>query len=266
MNTISFMTANYVARQLDYHMTGGWGQGDKATIEYFKPLETFPERFEGLLEEIAGLGFTAIDLWLTQLNAMWATPEHIATAKDLLAKYGLPVVSLAGWFGTSHEEFEATCRLAAALDCPILAGRASVLEKDRAFTVRTLKEYGLRFGVENHPEKNPAELLAQIGDGGDGPIGACVDTGWFGTQGYDAAAALEELRDVLVHVHLKDVLAAGAHETCGYGKGVVPIEACVRVLRRTGYAGGISVEHEPELYSPNDDCVEALALLKGWLK
>ena len=28
VNTISFMTANYVARPLNYHMEGGWGQGE----------------------------------------------------------------------------------------------------------------------------------------------------------------------------------------------------------------------------------------------
>jgi L-ribulose-5-phosphate 3-epimerase len=266
MNTISFMTANYVARQLGYNMTGGWGQGDKATNEYFRPLETFPERFEDMLQEISDLGFTAIDLWLAHLNYAWATPEHVAVARDLLAKYGLPVVSLAGWFGSTPEEFAATCRLAVELGRPVLGGTTSMLEKDRDFVVGALKEHGLRLGLENHPEKNPSELLAKIGDGGDGAVGACVDTGWFGTHGYDAAQALDELRDVLFHVHLKDVLAPGAHDTCGYGKGVVPIEHCVQTLRRIGYAGGISVEHNPEHDSPNDEAMAGLALLKGWLK
>lgn len=274
MNTISFMTANYVARQLGYNMTRGWGQGDKAANEYFRPIETFPERFEALLQEISDLGFTAIDLWLAHLNSTWATPEHIAVARDLLAKFGLSVVSLAGWFGSTPEEFAATCRLAVELGRPLLGGSTSVLEKDRDFVVGALKEHGLKFGIENHPEKNPGELLARIGDpstgsggaGGDGTIGACVDTGWFATQGYDAAQALEELREVLFHVHLKDVLAVGAHDTCGYGKGIVPIERCVRTLQRIGYTGGISIEHEPEQYSPNDDCVEAHMLLKGWLR
>ena len=30
-NHISFISANFVARQLNYHMTEGWMQGDKAT-------------------------------------------------------------------------------------------------------------------------------------------------------------------------------------------------------------------------------------------
>ena len=274
MNTISFMTANYVARQIGYTMTGGWSQGAKATDAYFKPLDTFAERFEELLYDISDLGFTAIDLWESHLNPAWATPEHIATARDLLAKYGLPVISLAGWFGSTPEEFAATCRLAAELSCPLLGGSTSALAKDRDAVVGTLKQHGLRLALENHPEKTPGELLARIGDpstgsagaGGDGTIGACVDTGWFGTHGYDAAAALEELREVLFHVHLKDVLAAGAHDTCGYGKGVVPIKQCVETLQRIGYHGAISVEHEPEQGDPSEQVAEGLELLKSWLR
>ncbi len=262
---ISFITANYVARQLDYNMTRGWGQGEKAASEYFRQLETFPERFEDLLQEISELGFTSIDLWLAHLDPAWATPDHFAVARDLLAKYGMPVTSLVGWFGSAPQEFEATCKLAVALGCPLLGGSTSMLAKNRDFTINTLKEYGLRLSLENHPEKNPGELLAKIGDGSNGLIGACVDTGWFGTQGYDAAKALEELRDVLFHIHLKDVLAEGAHDTCAYGKGIVPIESCVRTLQQIGYDGGIGVEHEPEQFNPNDDIVESLAQLEHWL-
>ena len=54
MTAISFIGANYVARELGYKMTGGWGQGDKATQEHFKPIETFEERFEEILRDVLG--------------------------------------------------------------------------------------------------------------------------------------------------------------------------------------------------------------------
>jgi len=38
-----------------------------------------------------------------------------------------------------------------------------------------------------------AEMLAKIGDGEDGAVGTAVDTGWWGTHGYDAAQAIREL-------------------------------------------------------------------------
>jgi sugar phosphate isomerase/epimerase len=95
--------------------------------------------------------------------------------------------------------------------------------------------------------------------------GATVDTGWFGTQGYDAARAIEELGERVVHVHLKDVFEVGQHRTSGYGHGVVPLERCVDALARNGYAGAISIEHEPDDHDPSDEIREARVLLEGWL-
>ncbi|MCI0579594.1 MAG: sugar phosphate isomerase/epimerase [Chloroflexi bacterium] len=266
MNQISFMSANYVARPLGYRMTRGWGEGDKATNEAFRPLETFGQRFIGMLQDIRALGFKAIDLWLAHLNPLWATSEHVATARAALEQHGLPVVSLAGGFGSTPEEFEASCRLAVALNTNILAGSTAMLDKDRPFVVATLQAYGLKLGLENHPEKRPEEMLAKIGDSGDGVLGTTIDTGWYGTQGYDAAEAIDKLKAHLVHVHLKDVLAPGAHETCRYGRGCVPIEGCVQMLQRLGYQGGISVEHEPEHFDPSEDCRANLAMLQEWLR
>ncbi len=266
MNTISFITANYVARQLDYNMTRGWGEGDTAANDYFRPLETFPQRFEGLLQEIKPLGFSAIELWLAHLNPRWATVQHVSAAKELLRTYGLQVVSLAGGFGNSREELEAVCQLAAALDVPILAGGCPYLDKDRPASIALLKKYHLKLAHENHPEKDPQEVLDRIGDGGDGTIGAAVDTGWFATQNYDAAQAIRILGRHIFHVHLKDVRRAGAHDTCRFGEGVVPLRQCVQALRQIGYQGAISVEHEPESSNPDQDVVASRQMLEGWLQ
>lgn len=265
MQTISFMTANYVGRQVNYHMTEGWMQGENATQAYFKPAGTFATRFESYLRDIQALGFEAVDLWLAILHPSWATETHIRVARDLLEKYELPVVSLAGWFGAERAEFDAVCRLAKQMDCTILGGMTSLIQTDRAYVIDKLKREGLRLGLENHPEKTPEEMLAQIGDDSGGVIGTAVDTGWYGTQGYDAAQAIERLRDHLVHVHLKDVREAGGHETCAFGDGCVPLERCVQTLRQIGYEGPVCVEHEPETYDPTDEIRVSLETLKGWL-
>jgi L-ribulose-5-phosphate 3-epimerase len=266
VNTISFITANYVARQVGYNMTAGWGQGDKATQDFFRPRETFKWRFDEILRDVRAMGFAAIDIWTAHLSPTWATAEHIAIARDLLNKHKLQVISLAGPFGATAEEFEASCKLAQAVGAGILGGSTPMLQSDRKTVVEMLKQYGLRLAVENHPEKTPKELLDKIGDGGEGTIGAAVDTGWFGTQGYDAAKAIEELGKHVFHVHLKDVLAAGAHDTCRFGQGVVPIEGCVRVLQRMGYQGDLGIEHEPEHGDPTEDVKASFAMLREWVK
>lgn len=55
MHTISFNTANFVARELNYRMTRGWGEGSAATTEHFRPEKTFEKRFGSMLDEITAV-------------------------------------------------------------------------------------------------------------------------------------------------------------------------------------------------------------------
>jgi len=263
--TISFMTANFVAREAGWRIPD-WGAGDRSVNEAFAPIATYAERLGAMLDEVVALGFEAIDLWEGHCSPRWASDEHLAIAEAALRERRLTVSSLAGWFGRDVAETAAACRIARAVGTGVLGGGTGLLDADREALVALLEEHGLRFGLENHPEPTPTAVLARIGDGAAGRIGATVDTGWFGTQGYDAARAIEELGDRVVHVHLKDVRHAGEpHETCGYGDGVVPLRECVEALRRIGYDGGISVEHEPYGYDPRPEIGRARELLTAWI-
>ncbi|MBL8095558.1 MAG: sugar phosphate isomerase/epimerase [Anaerolineales bacterium] len=265
MNILAFVTANYVARQVGYDMSTGWGRADEATQAHFRPIETFEARLAELFVEIRGLGFDAVDLWTAHLHWQWATSEHLAAARRQAQTHGLTITGYAGGFGDTLAEFEVACRTAAGLGARVLAGGTTADRVDRAAVIAALKRHDLYLGFENHPEKTPADLLARIGGESEGRLGAAVDTGWWGTQGNDAAAALRALGPQLVAVHLKDVRAAGAHHTCRFGDGVVPLRACVAVLREIGYTGPLTVEHEPEQGDPLPDVAASLALLKTWL-
>ena len=256
--TIAFMTANYVARETGWAMHG-WGHGDRAANEHYAPVETFPERFDDLLGRVRALGFDTIDLWGAHLNPEWATDAHVDAARAALARHGLGVATYATWIGPSN--VERACELAVAVGTSLIGAGMSGEPGD---VLPALRAHGVRLAIENHPERTPAEVLAKI-EHGDGWLGATVDTGWWATQGYDAVAAIEELGEHVLHVHLKDVRRPGEHETCRFGEGCVPIEGCVRALRRQGYAGALTIEHEPEDHDPSDECVEMLASLRQWL-
>jgi sugar phosphate isomerase/epimerase len=198
-------------------------------------------------------GLLRIDVWGAHLHPEWATDEHVAAARDLLTRHGLRVASFEIFI--EGEQVERAAEIAAAVGTSVIAGYAPPA------SVPLLRERGLRLAIENHPERTPAELLARAGD-----AGACVDTGWFATQGYDPARAIEELGDRVVHVHLKDVLREGEpHDTCRWGNGIVDIEGCVRALHRIGYTGAISVEHEPETFDPSEDLRAMRLQLEEWL-
>src|SRR5690242_5485259 len=105
MKGISFMLANYCARQVGWNMTEGWGQGDAASSAYFRPVETFAGRLDEYLSDVRALGFSAIDMWTGVMDPAWVTPEHRAIAQDLLRKHGLIVSSTGGWLGGTHDAF-----------------------------------------------------------------------------------------------------------------------------------------------------------------
>jgi sugar phosphate isomerase/epimerase len=261
---LSFMTANYVAEELGYGRADEWGPFDDATNAAFAPVETFGARFGGLLERVTSIGFDAIDLWFGHLNWRWATAEHVTLAGEALAAYGVRVVSLAGSVGATTEELAAACRLANALGVDLIVGLGEIVRSDRGAAARVLREHGVRFGLENHPERKPSEVLEVIGNESD-VLGAGVDTGWWATQGYDPVAAIEELSERLFHVHLKDVEALGTHVTCMYGDGCARITECVDALLRIGYAGPVSIEHEPYDRDPTAECARMLSMLREHL-
>lgn len=258
---LSFMSANYVAEELGYGSADDWGPFEDATNAAFEPISTYEARFDGLLARIAASGFDTIDLWFGHLNWRWATPEHVALARASLLRHGVRVVSFAGSVGATVGELALACRLARALDADLIAGIGEIVRRDRAGAARILREHGVRFGLENHPERTPREVLDAIGDESD-VLGAAVDTGWWATQGYDPVAAIAELSDRLFHVHLKDVEEPGTHVTCMYGDGCARIADCVDVLLELGYDGPLSIEHEPYDRDPTPECVRMLELVR----
>jgi len=259
------MGANLVAQQLDWAMTEGWGQGDRATNDFYRPIETFAERFGAFVDLVTSSGFDVVDVWTGQLHWEWATPAHFEIARTELERSGLVVASYAGYFGDTPEEFDTASAAARELGTTLLSGSTSLSNTDREAMVRVLKARGVRLAIENHGEKTPKEITDQIGTDGEGLIGTAVDTGWWGVQGFDAAEAVREFGAHVLHIHLKDVLTTGVHETCALGDGIVPIEDVVRAIGEIDFTGPISIEHEPEHYDPAPEIAISVERLDGWL-
>jgi sugar phosphate isomerase/epimerase len=276
MTPLSFISANFVARELGWHMPGGWGQGDTAANQHFAPLTTFAERFDALLHDVRALGFHAIDLWTAHLNGEWATHEHLKIARELLHTHHMTVPTVAGGFGDEPGQFLRACTVAAAVGARVLAGSTPLIDTHRYEVIAMLHDHELVLGIENHPEPTPDALLQRIGDLSSGVIGVALDTGWFATRGYAPAAAIRALAPHLVAVHLKDVkplpdVPSGyamkdmGHETCALGDGIADIPACLESLLAAGYAGSLALEHEPETHDPRDDIRLSLQRVHEWL-
>ena len=264
MNTISFITANFVARELGYEITEGWHQGNNATNDYFRSVDTFPKRFDALLKEIKQMGFQAIDLWASHLHWAWATKEHTKIANSLISKHRFQIASMVGNFGATRLELEAACQVANAMEVRLLAGSAPFLRINRDEAVAILRDYNLEFAQINQKEESPDQLLNKIGFDNHDILGIAIDTAWYQVLEEELFEAFEELAPNLKLVQLKDVVAKEGNTTCEYEKGVIPIRRCVEKLQEIRFNGSITVEHHPFNRNPSAECQHNFELLKSW--
>ena len=239
---VAFNTANLVARVTGYRFAlGHWMDQHNKTI-----AATDEAAWRAICKEIAAAGFRTVEVWEAH-----AAPESLDETKARLWKrilddHGLTPVAYAG--GLRPE----TLRICQWLGIPHVDGglRDNTPEKATALC----REHGIRFNIENHPEKSAGEILAKIG-GGNEWLGVCIDTGWLGTQGVSGPAVIKACAPFVRHTHVKDVRAAGKHETCVLGEGAADVPGCLAALREVRYAGWYSWEDEPEDRNPLDSAV-----------
>jgi L-ribulose-5-phosphate 3-epimerase len=254
---LAFVTANFVARAGNYQIRPfDWGKCHNKTVETFTVDE-----MEAICAEAAAAGFRFIDLWIAHAYALAHNEASIERFRRILETHGLKIVAAGLGLGrtqTNRKEVEHDFTTLVRLGVPLLAG--TMMKEDVPVVAEWCEKYGVRAAIENHPEKHAEEVLERIGDY-EKWIGACADTGWWGTQGADAVREVIVLRDHLFHVHLKDVREAGTHHTCAYGEGIVNIKGVLNVLEKINYAGFLSVEHEPEYVEPMDGVKKSRTLV-----
>jgi sugar phosphate isomerase/epimerase len=260
MPQTSLVTASFVTRELGFGSMTDWSEGDTATQKFLAPADTYPERIDILLGEIADLGFQTIDLWGAHLHYSWATDFHFDAIRGSLERHGIEVNSLAAWCH-SVEALEGFCRVANEVGAGIIGGGSPLLTEDRADALAILADNKVRFAIENHPERSTGEVLSVIG--GSEWLGSCADSGWWAIQGVDPPTAFQELGEQIITVHLKDVDAST-------GKGVRPgtgsarVVECLEVLENIGYDGAVGIEHEPDGWDPTDDLRAGYRMLENW--
>ncbi len=240
---IAFNTANLVARYTGYRFElKNWGDQHNKTVAM-----TDEAAWKSICKEISGAGFSAVEIWEAHAAPESLTNTKTARWKRILADHGLKPI---GYAGSLRRE---TLEICQQMGIPQINGglRGQTVEEATALC----REYGIRFNLENHPEKTAAEALAKVG-GGNPWLGICVDTGWFGSQGSNVPNAIRACGKYVRHTHIKDVKAPGAHETCLLGAGVVDVAGCLVALKEIGYQGWYAWEDEPEDRNPFDSAVQ----------
>jgi hypothetical protein len=176
MNTISSISANYVAHALNYNGDENWGTHDAATV-----AAASPEHFSSIAHDVKSAGFNAIYIWTAHCHFRSHDAALRDNVKSICAENGLQITSYAGGLNAqSQADVEELFAFAQQLSAPMFAGGI-----DPALINDVAQEHGVRRAFENHPEKSADEILARIGNGKYEHCGVSLDTGWQGTIGIE---------------------------------------------------------------------------------
>jgi len=239
---VAFVTANLVARVSGYRFElARWGEQHTKTV-----AATDAAAWRAICRDISDAGFRAVEIWEAHAAPEVMDRERGAAWKAILDDYGLAAIGYGG--GLSRKTLE-ICQW---LHIPQINGGIGDNTPEQATAL--CREMGVRFNVENHPQKSAQELVSVVGGGNDW-LGVCIDTGWLGTQGVSGPEVIQACGRLVRHTHIKDVKAAGGHQTCLLGEGVVQVPACIAALKQVGYSGWYSWEDEPEDRNPLDSAV-----------
>ena len=260
------MSANFLGREKEYQNVAGFGESALSLRETFSPASTYAERIGKLFADIAAMGFGAVDLWDAHCSPLWANEQHFRGLRAASEQHGVKIASMAGGMGDDLTAFKKLCHVAREIGAPVLGVSGSLIPKYGEEVAALLERYEIKLGFENHPdEKTPSDVIEKIGGGQRPRIGATLDTGWFATHGYPVLNAIDELRDHLFLVHLKNIEAPGGHDAAPWDRGCLDLERIVRKLKQVGYNGYMSVEYEPLDHDPSESCTQFRVKVEEWL-
>ena len=131
-------------------------------------------------------------------------------------------------------------------------------------------EYGIPVGIHNH---GPEDKLYATPDmyrehlaGISNRVGLLVDTGHYGRSGVDPLKVIDEFRERIHGVHLKDMVRGGPGEPEWVdrivGQGVLDLPGLIRKLKEIDFKGPLSLEYESDPSNPMPQMKECLAAVR----
>lgn len=134
-----------------------------------------------------------------------------------------------------------------------------------------VKEYDMKYAIHLH---GPDIVLYPDADdiwshikNLDTRIGMCLDIGHDRRAGKDPVKDLQKYANRILDIHLKDVTAAQKE---GYsvevGRGILDFPAFVKMLRKVGYSGMVSLEHERNMDNPFMGIAESIGYFRGVIR
>jgi sugar phosphate isomerase/epimerase len=241
-----------------------------------------PETGEKFKLGMAGYTFAKFDLEKT-LETLKKTDVHYLCIKD----FHLPLNSTDEQIAAFHAKLKAADVTGYAVGPIYMKSEADI---DKAFDYakrvgvklivgvpniellpyvdKKVKEYGFNYAIHLHgPDieiyQDADDVWNHVKDL-DPRIGMCLDVGHDTRNGKDPVADLKKYQTRVFDVHIKDVTGASK---LGYslevGRGIIDFPAFVKMLRKVGYTGVCSLEHEKDMTDPFMGIAESIGYFRG---
>jgi len=134
-----------------------------------------------------------------------------------------------------------------------------------------VKAYDMKYAIHLHGPDMPlypdADDVWNNVKNLDPRIGMCLDIGHDTRNGKDPVKDLKKYHSRVFDIHLKDVTG---NTKLGYsvevGRGIINFPAFVKMLRKTGYSGVVSLEHERNMDNPFTGIAESIGYFRGVIK
>jgi len=195
-----------------------------------------------------------------------STDEQIAAFHKKLSDAGVTGYAVGPIYMRSEAEIDKAFEYAKKVGVKLIVGVPNY--ELLPYIDKKVKEYDFHYAIHLHgPDikiyPDAEDAWNHVKDL-DPRIGMCLDIGHDTRAGKDPIADLKKYQSRVFDIHLKDVTG---RTKLGYslevGRGVIDIPAFVKMVRKVGYSGMISLEHEINMTDPFMGIAESIGYFRG---
>lgn len=195
-----------------------------------------------------------------------STDEEIAAFHAKLKENGVTGYAVGPIYMKTEAEIDNAFEYAKRVGVKLIVGVPNV--ELLPYVDKKVKEYGFNYAIHLHgPDIKlypDAEDVWNNVKNLDPRIGMCLDIGHDTRNGKDPVADLKKYHTRVFDIHIKDVTGT---TKLGYsleiGRGVIDFPAFIKMLRKVGYTGVCSLEHEKDMTNPFMGIAESIGYFRG---
>ncbi|MCG6185880.1 sugar phosphate isomerase/epimerase family protein [Maribellus maritimus] len=195
-----------------------------------------------------------------------STDEEIAAFHAKLKEYDVTGYAVGPLYMRSEEAIDKAFEYAKRVGVKTIVGVPTY--ELLPYVDKKVKEYGFNYAIHLHgPDIEVFPDAEDVWDSVkdlDPRMGMCLDIGHDTRNGKDPVADLKKYHTRVFDMHLKDVTGT---TKLGYslevGRGIIDFPALVKMMRKVGYSGVISLEHEKDMKDPFMGIAESIGYFRG---